>query len=321
MYKGQLSPDGALLFDGNDLELYKEVHAIADPFLLEMNGGLVAFVELEGIRTNGNYFKCIAAYAADLEFKSSTFLGELELEEGYEYSFPYLFSDGEKIYLFPDATKQGEVREKKFKLFSAAKSDFPLKWNLEDTSGIGDASASSDKIIINNDNLWWLFVSDANNGGCLRVFTSENIRDWSEHSESPILRRSFISRVLNRFLPYSIYPTRPWRLAGGAFKIDGVLYLPIQHKYKLNIYGEAVSLLKINTLQTDKLDIELSSEVFMKPDYDSSWRGKGAHHVDIKCLKGKVIMITDGFDGSVWRSAIDECTELNSDRISTCNGL
>jgi hypothetical protein len=184
---------------------------------------------------------------------------------------------------------------------------FPFGWKKEKDIVCKGLHSPSDKFIVKHGNSWFLFVSDAEGGGQLKLYFSTDMKTWTKHPQSPILKRKTLHRILNKYLPYCVYKTKPWRLGGGPAKLHDSLVVPLQHWFHKKIYGEAVSLLVITKLTQDKIASSLSTNPFLFPDSGEKWRSVGSHHFSLAIDEdGRKVVATDGFDGKVWSSAIEK---------------
>ena len=102
---------------------YKEIknpkgRFLADPFVLKNNGENFVFVEDFLLRDKKGRISAIKLDGDDYDF-----LGVV-MEEDFHLSFPFVFRDGENIYMIPESSENGDIR-----LYRSI--DFPLKWEFE----------------------------------------------------------------------------------------------------------------------------------------------------------------------------------------------
>src|SRR5690606_5975327 len=113
----------------------------------------------------------------------ATYLGSVwpdPLQAGSEdrYSFPYVFRHAGRYWMLPDATEpHREV--KRIELLSCAMTDFPFGWVREQGPILDGLVNPSDKVLFHFVGLWWLFISDAEHGGTLKVWWAATFGDWN----------------------------------------------------------------------------------------------------------------------------------------------
>jgi hypothetical protein len=149
----------------------------ADPFVHSKNGLNICFVE------DYNYSQGKAKISA---IKLATYdyedLGTV-IEEPFHMSYPFIFTDGDNLYMCPETHQLSEIR-----LYKCI--DFPLKWEFYKTL-IKDISASDTNIFYLNNKWWMLSNIDTGNLGdhCseLHLFFSDSLdNNWSPHPLNPI---------------------------------------------------------------------------------------------------------------------------------------
>ena len=97
-------PDPWLVLNSKKLRSSKgHVHTYADPFLFPYDGELYMFFESQAVSEPG---KIEAIKTSDL--KTFEYLGEI-LKEPFHLSFPFVFQDGEDIYLMPESYATEEI--------------------------------------------------------------------------------------------------------------------------------------------------------------------------------------------------------------------
>lgn len=289
-----LTPDRA--------ETSGEIVTVADPFPIVCANRLYVLAEIEGRRRDGRYFKKIGAFEIAAGLRDAEYLGETWPEDDGEYSFPYVFRWGDDFVMLPDVNLPGQPAQKRFRIYSCPASDFPHGWRCLSEATLKGVQLPSDKVLVNRDGVWYLFVSDAQGGGRLHLFYSEDRDHWQRHPGSPLLRRTLCDRALNRYLPHRYYRSRPWRLGGGAVEIDGQLILFAQHMAERKLYGEAVTPLAVLELTPQSVRFDLGSKPVLKADVSIPWQHDAAHHVAFCRYQDRYVVATDGFDGRLWSS-------------------
>jgi hypothetical protein len=189
----------------------------ADPFVYSKNGLNICFVE------DYNYSQGKAKISA---IKLTTYdyedLGTV-IEEPFHMSYPFIFTDGDNLYMCPETHQLSEIR-----IYKCI--DFPLKWEFYKTL-IKDISASDTNIFYLN-NKWWMLTNiDTGNLGdhCseLHLFFSDSLDDnWSPHPLNPI----FFS---------------PLNARNGGFLIKNNDIFRVFQVQGFDNYGESMSVAKI----------------------------------------------------------------------------
>lgn len=172
-----------------------------DPFLLERQGGRWLFFE-EYLYQEGRGVVSVAPMDEDGRLGPARRI----LDTGGHLSYPFIFEDGEDVYLLPESADQGSTT-----LYRAV--DFPYQW--EQAAVIGEGLQLLDTTVFVDQGLYWLFTTVPGrhrSGYTLLLFWSESLAGrWNLHPASPI----------SRDIRYA-------RGAGGILRSDGRLYRPVQ---------------------------------------------------------------------------------------------
>lgn len=128
---------------------YKEIENpkgrfLADPFVIEKENQTFIFVEDLFYKDNKGRISVIKLTENDYEF-----LGVV-LEEDFHLSFPFVFKEGDDIYMVPESCKNHDIR-----LYKS--SNFPFKWEHEKTLMI-DVDAA-DTMLFKRDNTWFMLTN------------------------------------------------------------------------------------------------------------------------------------------------------------------
>ena len=91
---------------------------LADPFVLEHEGSDYIFVEDFFFNDNKGRISVIRIDKDKYEFL------DVILEESFHLSFPFVFKEGESIYMIPESHENHDIR-----LYKCL--DFPYNWKLE----------------------------------------------------------------------------------------------------------------------------------------------------------------------------------------------
>ena len=153
---------------------YKEIknpkgRFLADPFIIEHNG--LNYIFVEDFLYNENKGR-ISAIKIDGD--SYDFLGVI-LEEDFHLSFPFIFKDGEDIYMIPESCKNQDIR-----LYKCL--DFPYSWKFEKQL-MADVDAA-DTMLLQKDDTWFMFTNICSSGikdhqSELHIFYSKNLKTSS----------------------------------------------------------------------------------------------------------------------------------------------
>lgn len=197
--------------------------AMADPFLFDHDGKLYLFYEAYD-RTDTK----ARIDVARLDGTTVTPLGTAMTRDTH-LSFPFVFRDGEAIYMIPEtqATRQLEVWRA---------TGFPLQWELHATAFHGQCVA--DSFMIRHGGTWWLFTN-----------LSEH-RRFQDHSCALYLY-SCDGPSLTGLRPHPQNPvvvgTDMARNAGSVVSVGGRMFRPAQEN-RNGVYGYGLRLMEIESL-------------------------------------------------------------------------
>jgi len=123
------------------------------------------------------------------------------LEQPYHLSFPYVFSDGNDIYMVPETTKNGTIE-----LYKSAR--FPFEWKKFHTilTGIW----ASDTVIFELNGIWWLFTCIKNANNFTILYSYDLLaKQWQHHN-------------------FNNTNKLQGRMAGPVFRHNGKIIRPVQ---------------------------------------------------------------------------------------------
>jgi hypothetical protein len=164
-------------------------HFHADPFLLERDGKTWMFYE-DYVYAYGRAAICCRELRRD---------GSLGPEHSvlncpYHLSYPFVFEDGNEVYMIPESEKNGTVD-----LFRATK--FPFEWKLEKT--LLHIRAVDSTLLIRSDG-YWLFTAvraPYGDGSSLCLYHSDSLTgEWQPHPANPLSRDVREARPAGRFV-------------------------------------------------------------------------------------------------------------------------
>lgn len=149
-------------------------HYYADPMLYKHNGVNYIFYE------DYDYKKGIISYVS-LNDNGEPSKPALALELPFHLSFPFVFSEGDEIFMIPETYSENEVA-----LFKAV--EFPDKWEKKQVLTRGADFA--DSILFKHDGYYWLFT--AVHGDTLRIYYATSLD--AEFKPHPINRKNIRGR-------------------------------------------------------------------------------------------------------------------------------
>jgi hypothetical protein len=199
-------------------------HLYADPFGFEENGAYWLFFEDYSYASQRGVLAC-ASISPD------GVLGEARtiLDTGSHASYPYVFAEGDSIYMIPETRAAGAVR-----LYKAKR--FPWEWEQVAELFQGEAADTS---VWKQDSLWWFFTTLMDpraRGEFLYLYYAETLTgEWNYHPANPIC-----------------YDVRRARSAGRIHLHQGRLIRPSQDCSRR--YGYSFTLNEITRLTVDSYE-------------------------------------------------------------------
>ena len=167
------------------LSSYKEIsnpkgRFLADPFVFEENDTNYIFVEDMFFKDNKGRISVIKIDGENYEF-----LGVV-LEEDFHLSFPFIFRDGNDIYMIPESHENSDIR-----LYKCI--EFPHEWRFEQTLMSGVSAA--DTMMIHKEDKWFMLTNICSLGlndhqSELHIYYSDNLKSssWSPiKSGNPVI--------------------------------------------------------------------------------------------------------------------------------------
>ncbi len=195
---------------------------LADPFVIENNGKNFIFVEDLFFNDNKGRISVI-----EVNEQNYDFLGVV-LEEDFHLSFPFVFKDGNEIYMIPETCSNGDIR-----LYKSA--DFPFKWEFE--RQLMSNVDAADTMLFKHAETWFMFtnICSAKLGDHqseLHIFYSDDFKSdkWQPvESGNPVVFSPLKGRN------------------GGFFSHNGVLYR-VNQVHGQSHYGKSFSVNQIEVL-------------------------------------------------------------------------
>lgn len=213
----------------------------ADPFLFEHEGRDYVFFENYSYHTKRGKISCGILEGSTLKDIKDVMVMD------YHLSFPFIFREGEDIFLMPETSEN-----KRLELYRAV--DFPVSWELYSTAFEGELVADP-LFYTDADNQRWLFINK------------------QADEASPMNSELFIYRVdtlhLKELVPHRQNPViidaRVARNGGGIFKKDNAPYRPSQRNED-GVYGRALNINLIKKLSLEEYEEEVKKVYYPKFD-------------------------------------------------------
>jgi hypothetical protein len=239
---------------------------IADPFFVTSSDGNLK-VLLEDLDFRENCGK-IYLLTLDKEFRQVGY--KLLLDTGSHLSYPFVFYENDRIYIFPEAAKSGKL------------SCYTYDPVTESMSYLQDIIPLPlrDSTIIKVVDRYWLFgiIARDDTEYKLNVYYADNLLGpYTPHKNNPVRN--------------SLDGTRP---AGNFVIVDGEIYRPAQNCH--NGYGESMTIYRITELTEDNVAEE--------PCFDLSVNRKNRNNRFIHSMH--TVNQSDGYvvvDGEQWTFA------------------
>ncbi|MCH7396508.1 hypothetical protein MM236_00850 [Belliella sp. DSM 107340] len=237
-----------------------EGNYLADPFLIEKEGGAWLFAEQYCYKKN----KGSIAIAKIENDKVSGF--QTIIEEAYHLSYPFVWEENGTFWMYVESAAKAGLR-----LYKAEKS--PYDWKLFNEKMLDQKLY--DPTICKKDGLYWLFANQKAHPSTssfdeLYLYYSEDFvnGNWISHPQNPIVS--------------DVKSSRP---AGALFEKDGDWYRPAQDSAKH--YGHRVKIQKIIKWNIFEYE-EVTTEVV-----EADWQKdlKGTHTIN----RSENFLVTDSF--------------------------
>ena len=213
----------------------------ADPFLFEHEGRDYVFFENYSYHTKRGKISCGILEGPTLKDVKDVMVRD------YHLSFPFIFREGEDIYLMPETSAN-----KRLELYRAV--DFPVSWELYSTAFEGELVADP-LFYTDSDDQRWLFINKQADGASpmnseLFIYRADSLhlKELVPHRQNPV-----------------IIDARVARNGGGIFKKGNVPYRPSQRNED-GIYGRALNINQIKKLNLEEYE-EAVTAVY-QPTFD-----------------------------------------------------
>jgi|WetSurMetagenome_2_1015567.scaffolds.fasta_scaffold16272_4 hypothetical protein len=238
----------------------------ADPFILNSDGkGIKIF--LEEFSFAEDYGK-LTLMTLDKNFRQTGYKTILDTKS--HLSYPFIFRENNKTYVFPEAGQSG-----KLSCYEYDNENETLRF-LKDIMDV----PLLDSTIIKRDGKYWIFgsIGKARVGYKLYIYSSDNLLGpYTAHPKNPV-----------KFDPDGSRP------AGNFIEVDGALYRPTQNCR--NIYGESITVNKVNVLTESDFDEEFYMTISIN---ESNKQNFGMHTIHTINAFDDLIVV----DGMRWAFA------------------
>lgn len=239
-----------------------EAGAVADPFLMVVDGRWHLFVEVWNLAAGRGEI----AHATSADEGRTWTYDAVVLREPFHLSYPHVFEAGGAIYMVPESRQDRAVR-----LYVAEA--FPRGWRRVATLLEGPYA---DATPFHRDGRWWMFAQRGLDE--LGLFTSDALHaGWRPHPASPLWAG-------NR---------RRTRPGGRVLDADGRLLRFAQDAWPT--YGHSLRAFEILELTPDRYEErELAGSPILRARR-SGWNAAAMHHLDaVRRPDGTWLALVDG---------------------------
>ena len=211
----------------------------ADPFLIKHKGRTICFVEDFFFDQSKGKISAIELFENNYKFL------DIVLEEDFHLSYPFIFVEGDQVYMIPETSQVHEIR-----LYKAT--NFPTKWELEEV--LMKNVSAVDTVIFKKEDLWFMLTyicssASDDHSSELHIFYSEkfNSKNWLPiKSSNPVIFDSLRARN------------------GGFFEMNNKKYR-VNQVQDFSHYGKCFS---VNLVKEISMDNYIEEKIFeIKPNY------------------------------------------------------
>lgn len=203
----------------------------ADPFGISKNGKYYIYYEEYNYIKGYGTINCMVL-SGSLEILEDKVI----IDEGIHFSFPYLISYNDELYMLPETCQKGELA-----FYKCA--EFPYKWQKHKVVLTTDCM---DSTLFFKDSQWWLFynVASAKHGeGAYCIRTCKDLfGDWQSTDEQVVKDKMYNGRG-----------------GGNFFELDNNIYRTTQNC--VGSYGKSVVINKITNLAAGSVTEEAVREI------------------------------------------------------------
>jgi hypothetical protein len=172
----------------------------ADPFLFQRDGRRYVFFE----DFDWSSERAVIRYV-EIDEHGRHLPPQLALRQDCHLSYPFVFADGDDVYMLPETSGHRTVE-----LYRAAR--FPGEWTLERVL-LSDVTAT-DATLLRHEGRWWLFVGLVVDGSRpideLCLFSSDSLDgEWEPHPLNPVVSDVRSARPAGRIFSRNGHLIRP----------------------------------------------------------------------------------------------------------------
>lgn len=238
-----------------------DAYAVADPFLLHLNGVFYLFFEVLNKATDCGE----VAYATSLDGLTWQY-GAVVLREPFHLSYPFVFAHGGDVFMVPETRQDASVR-----LYVAEA--FPLRWRCLGKILTGPYA---DSTIVQHEDRWWLFAERGLDELC--IFHSRAlVGPWQPHPANPLW-------------PGNRRYSRP---GGRILRAGGQLLRFAQDSWPA--YGSRLHAFAIDRLTTEQYVEHLCPQSPILKATGRGWNALAMHHLDaVEVAPGQWLAAVDG---------------------------
>ena len=197
----------------------------ADPFAIEKNNRKIIYVEDFDYRVGKG--KITALEISDCGEK---ILGTA-LEEQFHLSYPFLFEDGDNLYMIPETHQSNDIRVYKCV-------DFPLGWKLHKI--LIDNVSAADTIMFRHNGKFWLMTNLDSAGmddHCseLHIYSADSFDSdaWNPHPLNPVIFDSACARnggfIYSEDKLYRVYQSQEFKIYGASIGVAEIIYIGLDN--------------------------------------------------------------------------------------------
>ncbi|MDD5674526.1 MAG: hypothetical protein PHC61_10200 [Chitinivibrionales bacterium] len=242
---------------------------VADPFIFKSGVTWYLFCEVYNTLLNRGQI----GLASSADGRRFTY-ERIVLSEPFHVSYPFVFAEGDAVYMVPESAAAGAVR-----LYRAA--PFPYSWTL---AGELVKGSFCDSTLVRHNKKWWLFTcyEPAQRQGRHKdlhlFFADALLGPYTEHPKSPIVKNN-----------------AHWARPGGRLWVEGERIVRFAQDCRPT-YGKSLNALEILALtETDFQEKALRSNPILTAS-GKGWNRHGMHHADAHKLEdGTFLACVDGY--------------------------
>lgn len=237
----------------------------ADTFIVKENDKYFIFFEEFDIKGRHGYL-CVGELD---KIKKTLDNVQICLKKDYHLSFPNVFKYLDKYYMIPETHANNSIDLYEFE-------QFPYK--LKKIKTLVCNINAADSVLVQKDNLWFLFTNIYTNVNCLHsenlsIFTSDHLlnKDFKQLHKNPVVADKTYSRM------------------GGQFYSENNKLYRVSQDCKVR-YGYKVNIMEVDSLTVNTYNEHLHKEIYPPKGYIAFHTLNSCE--DIEVADGKIIVKT-----------------------------